>query len=95
MGIHLNDNGITKNNQLMLELMDILGLNIEDLPLSKNEYADFEAQINPDVKKKEKELKNQKRQDSIINWSRNRKMESIISTSKSSTYGGLDSTNLF
>jgi len=43
MGIHLNDNGITKNNQLMLELMDILGLNIEDLPLSKNEYADFEA----------------------------------------------------
>jgi len=41
MGIHLNDNGITKNNQLMLELMDILGLNIEDLPLSKNEYADF------------------------------------------------------
>ena len=75
--------------------MDILGLNIEDLPLSKNEYADFEAQINPDVKKKEKDLKSLKRQESIINWSRNRKRESIISTRRISTYGGLDLTNLF
>lgn len=32
MGIHLNDNGITKNYQLMMELMDLLGLNIDDLP---------------------------------------------------------------
>ncbi len=61
----------------MLELMDILGLNVEDLPLQKNEYGDYEAQINPDVNKKEKDFKYLERKESIINWSKNRKKDLI------------------
>ena len=36
MGIHLNDNGITSNFDFMLELIDILGLNQDDIPIDLN-----------------------------------------------------------
>ena len=36
MGIHLNDNGITSNFDFMLELIDMLGLNQDDIPIDLN-----------------------------------------------------------
>ena len=36
MGIHLNDNGITSNFEFMLELIEILGLNQDDIPIDLN-----------------------------------------------------------
>ena len=41
MGIHLNDNGITSNFDFMIELIDIIGLNIDDIPIDLNQYSDF------------------------------------------------------
>ena len=36
MGIHLNDNGITSDYNLMLELIDMLGLDQDDIPIDLN-----------------------------------------------------------
>jgi len=36
MGIHLNDNGITSNFEFMLELIEMLGLNQDDIPIDLN-----------------------------------------------------------
>jgi len=36
MGIHLNDNGITSNLDFMLELIDIIGLSQDDIPVDLN-----------------------------------------------------------
>ena len=36
MGIHLNDNGITSNFDFMLELIDMLGLSQDDIPIDLN-----------------------------------------------------------
>ena len=41
MGIHLNDNGITSNFDFMIELIDIIGLNIDDIPIDLNQFSDF------------------------------------------------------
>ena len=35
LSIHLNDNGITMDNDLMYELLDIFGLEPKDIPLIK------------------------------------------------------------
>ena len=42
MGVHLNDNNITIDYDFMLELMDILALDLNDLPSSINEFSDLE-----------------------------------------------------
>ena len=36
MGVHLNDNGICTNKSFMHEILDILGLSEEDIPLQRS-----------------------------------------------------------
>ena len=40
MGVHLNDNGICKNKKFMLEIMDILGLSLIDIPAQRSTIDD-------------------------------------------------------
>lgn len=49
MGIHLSDNGICFESELMMELLDIFGLSDEDMPLQRviqKDNMDVEEVIN-------------------------------------------------
>ena len=40
MSLHLNDNGITSDSNVMLEILDIFGIQQSDLPTERNIFDD-------------------------------------------------------